>query len=75
MNKINRYKEFINIIETLQRNDKNGSWIDIIEELNGRYIELIKYTIEALETAIENAEDYDDKCFYKVYKDRLEKLL
>lgn len=75
MELINKYNE---IIAELMNNDRNGSWDEIITEMEENYDgdDVIKYAIfellEALECALENcdeeAREFYDKQYLKANK-------
>ena len=75
MSKLNKYKIYSSAITALMNNDPNGSWNEILEEVNNNYSEAIKVLYKALKCSYEEAEEYDDKEFYKAYLKRVEEIL
>lgn len=75
MNKLNRYRKFNSIIQALMNNDSNGTWNEILKEVDNCYSEAIKVLYEALKVSYEEAEEYDDREFYKCYLERVERIL
>lgn len=75
MNKLNRYRKFNSIVQALQNNDVNGSWNEILKEVDNCYNEAIKVLYEALKTSYEEANTYDDIEFYKCYLNHAKEIL
>lgn len=75
LNKLERYRELIYIIEVLDKNDPNGSWGDILNDVDNCYSEAIKVLYEALKVSYEEANTYDDREYYKAYLIRVKDIL
>lgn len=75
LNKLDRYRKLIDIIKALDKNDSNGTWDDILNDVDNCYSEAIKVLYEALKVSYEEANTYDDREYYKAYLIRVKDIL
>lgn len=69
MNKLDRYRKIMSILNVLEKHDKDFKAIK--ENLLRQYHEIGKQMKDLLEEKFNNANDYDSRCYYKCYLEKL----